>query len=168
MIRLALGLGLGLLPACATAQMAMGKTAASTELTLTGLAGKTNILTPIEFKALPHVVVHVHNAHNGKDESYSGVPVQALLAMVAPGKGEGPKVSANMTLIVGGATDDFHVAITLCDTDPTCRNGQAIVADMLDGEPIKADGAFKLVLTEDKKPGRWVRNLSSLTVKAVN
>ncbi len=151
-----------------TSGMAMPKPAAkpSTELTLTGLGGKTKTLAPADFKALPHVTVKVHNAHNGNDESYSGVAVKDLLATVEPAKGEGPKVSTNMQLVIAGATDNFHVAITLCDINPECRNGQAIVADTLDGAPLMADGAFKLVLTEDKKPARWARNLSSLTVKA--
>jgi hypothetical protein len=149
------------------AAMDTKKSAGSTELLLTGIAGKTKTLTPAELKALPHVTVSVHNAHNNKDESYSGVPVKDLLALVEPAKGEGPKTSANMMVVIASATDNFHVAITLCDTNPECRNGQAIVADTLDGAPIATDGAFKLVLTEDKKPARWARNLSSLTVKAV-
>jgi hypothetical protein len=72
-----------------------------------------------------------------------------------------------MQVVIAGATDNFHVAITLCDTNPACRNGQAIVADTLDGAPLTTDGAFKLVLTEDKKPARWARNLESLTVKGL-
>ena len=151
------------------ASMASAKPAAkpSTSLTLTGLAGKTATLTPADFKALPHVSVAVHNAHSNKDESYSGVPIATLLATVQPAKGEGPRVSANMQVVIAGATDGFQVALTLCDTNPECRSGQAIVADVQDGEPLKTDGAFKLILTEDKKPARWARNLSSLTVKAL-
>ena len=163
-----------LLPAAITVQapaqmagMDMKKSVPSTELVLTGIAGKTKTLTMLEFSALPHVTVSVHNAHNDKDESYSGVPVKDLLAMVEPAKGEGPKVSSNMTVVIAGATDSFHVAISLCDINPDCRSGQAIVADALNRESIAADGAFKLVLTEDKKPARWARNLSSLTVRAV-
>ena len=150
--------------------MSMPKTAAaaSTSLTITGLGGKTAALSPADFKALPHVTVTVHNAHDNKDESYSGVSVATLLAAVLPAKGEGLKTSTNMMIVVAGATDGFQVAITLCDTNPDCRSGQAIVADAIYGEPIKADGAFKLILTEDKKPARWARNLSTLTVKAVN
>ena len=34
-----------------------------------------------------------------------------------------------MTVVIAGATDNFHVALTLCNTDPGCRSGQAIVAD---------------------------------------
>ncbi len=139
----------------------------STQLVITGLGGMSKTLSPEVFKALPHVLVQVHNTHSNRDESYSGVPVKDLLAMVAPAQGAGPKVSPNMQMVVAGATDDFHVAITLCDTNPECRNGQAIVADSEDGEPLKMDGAFKLILTEDKKPARWARNLQSLTVRVV-
>lgn len=158
------------LPVAAWAQggMTMNKPAAvpSTSLTVTGITGMAKTLSPPDFKALPHVTVNVHNVHTNKDESYSGVAVKDLLALVAPAKGEGLKVSANMTLIVAGATDGFQVTITLCDTNPDCRNGQSIVADALDGAPLTTDGAFKLVLSEDKKSARWARNLQSLTVKA--
>lgn len=152
----------------ASAGMALGKPEAvrSTTLTITGLGGTTRTLLPDEFKALPHTPVQVHNAHNGKDESYSGVPVRDLLALVPPPAGT-QTVSANMQVVVAGATDHFHVAIALCDTNPDCRSGQAIVADMQDGGPITADGAFKLILTEDKKPARWSRNLESLAIKVV-
>lgn len=155
-------------PVSVLAQMDMHKPAAtpSTSLTVTGITGVAKTLSPADFKALPHITVNVHNPHANKDESYSGVAVKDLLAMVAPSKGESPKVSGNMTLIIAGATDGFQVAITLCDTNPECRNGQSIVADTLDGAPLTTDGAFKLVLSEDRKPARWARNLQSLTVKA--
>ena len=160
--------GLALMAGVASAQMTHPPAVPSATLTVTGIAGASKVFSPAEFKALPHVTVAVHNAHSNKDDSYSGVAVRELLATVAPAKGEGPKVSANMTLVVASATDGFNVAITLCDTNPDCRNGQSIVADAMDGAPLDKDGAFKLVLSEDKKPGRWARNLSTLTVKAAN
>lgn len=159
-----------LLAPAVPAQMAGMKAAASPSdhLTVTGLSGIAKTLTPADFKALPHVSVSVHNAHSNKDETYSGVPVKDLLALVAPAKGEGPKVSTNMTVLVAGATDNFHVALTLCDTNPDCRHGQAIVADSEDGAPLTGDGAFKLILTDDVKPARWARNLQSLTVRGLD
>ena len=142
----------------------------STSLTVTLLDGTTNTYSPEQFKALQHVSIHVHNAHNSQDETYSGVPVDALVnPTVENGPSHNPQhVSPNVQLIVAGATDDFHVVITMCDANPQCRSGQAIVADTLDDKPLAADGAFKLVLTEDKKPARWARNLQSLTVRAVD
>ena len=141
----------------------------STALAVTLLDGTTTSYSPEQFKALPHVSVKVHNGHSDQDETYSGVPVDALVnPVVVNGASHNPQhVSPNVQVIVAGATDNFRVVITLCDANPQCRSGQAVVADTLDGKPLSADGAFKLVLTEDKKPARWARNLSSLTVKAV-
>ena len=168
---LAVVLGL-LLPCSALAQMPAGsdvkKPAAvpSQALTVTLLDGTSKTYSPEQFKALPHVSVRVHNAHNNQDEAYSGVPVEALVH-AAPSTNP-QHISANVQVILAGATDNFHVVITLCDVNPECRSGQAIVADAIDGKPLGSDGAFKLVLTEDKKPARWARNLQSLTVRAVN
>jgi hypothetical protein len=35
----------------------------------------------------------------------------------------------------------------------------------MDGHDLGADGELKLVSTEDKKPQRWVRNLTSISLK---
>ncbi len=181
MKRLLFALFAALLPAvCVTslpAQMAHdGMSGAKREagppsktLTLTGLHGESKTLSTEDVKALPHLTVTVTNGHSHQQETYSGVAVRDLLALVN-GKptGDAPKASPRMTVIIAGATDHFQVALTLCDTDPGCRSGQAIVADAEDGKPLTADGAFKLILTEDKMPGRWARNLDSLTEKNVS
>ena len=145
----------------------------STTLTVTGLSGDKT-LTVAELSRLPRTTVTVTNAHSGKQERYTGVTVKDLLALVAPAR-IGPvagadvpaptKASTRMMVVIAKGTDNFRVALTLCDTDPACRSGQAIVADSVDGHPLTTDGAFKLILTEDKTPGRWVRNLDTLTVK---
>ncbi|GAA3768536.1 hypothetical protein GCM10022270_31830 [Terriglobus aquaticus] len=139
----------------------------SKTLALTGLDGSTRTLSADDLKALPHVSVAVTNGHTHQQETYSGVPVKDLLALVASKPGAGPHVSPRTTVVIAGATDHFQVVLTMCDTDPGCRSGQAIVADAEDGKPLTADGAFKLILTEDKMPGRWTRNLDSLTEKNV-
>ena len=141
----------------------------SQTLMLTGLNGETKTLSLDDMKALPHVSVTVTNGHSHQQETYSGVSVRDLLALVAAKPAtDTPRVSPRTTVIVADATDHFQVALTLCDTDPGCRSGQAIVADSEDGKPLTTDGAFKLILTEDKMPGRWARNLKSLTEKNVS
>ncbi len=140
----------------------------SKSLTLTGLNGETRKLFLDDLKALPHVTVTVTNGHSHQQETYSGVAMKDLLALVTTRPAaDAPKLSPRMTVVIAGATDHFHVALTLCDTDPGCRSGQAIVADTEGGKPLTSDGAFKLILTEDKMPGRWVRNLDSLTEKSL-
>ena len=145
----------------------------STTLTVTGLS-KGKAFTVAELSRLPRTTVTVTNAHSGRQEIYTGVTVKDLLALVAPARivpvtgADVPaptKASTRMMVVIAHGTDNFRVALTLCDTDPACRSGQAIVADSVDGHPLTTDGAFKLILTEDKTPGRWVRNLDALTVR---
>ena len=140
----------------------------SKTLTLIGLNGETKTLNADDLKAMPHVTVTVNNGHSHQQETYSGVAVKDLLAMVTNKPAGGTtRVSPRTTVVIAGATDHFQVVLTLCDTDPGCRSGQAIVADAEDGKPLTADGAFKLILSEDKMPGRWARNLESLVEKNV-
>ena len=148
--------------------------APSATLTVTGLDGTVKTLTLAELMAMPQTTATVTNAHSHQQESYGGVAVTNLLALVTPARstpvmGAGDtmksKISSRMTVVIAHGTDNFRVAMTLCDTDPACRSGQSIVADTMDGKPLTTDGAFKLILTEDKTPGRWVRNLDALTMK---
>ena len=176
MRRLRFLLAAALLPAFAAAQMDPGasmggmkhETAApSTALTITGLHGETKVIQPAELKAMPHESVTVTNGRTHQQETYSGVPVKTLLALVEPtnstaGDAMQARRSTRMTVIVAEGTDKFRVAVSFCDVDPACRSGQAIVADSMNGQPLTTDGAFKLILSEDKMPARWVRNLDAL------
>lgn len=139
----------------------------STSLTVTGLDGATKTYSPADLKTMPRVALKVHNSHTNADEIYEGVPVAEFLKATTPGSSLTPKVSRNITVLVFGATDNFHVVLTACDVDPTCHNGNVIIADTLNNQPLTTDGAFKLIISEDKKPARWARNLNSLTVKAL-
>jgi hypothetical protein len=42
-----------------------------------------------------------------------------------------------------------------------------IVADTINGQTLEKDGAFKMVSSEEKRPARWVRNLTSISVVKV-
>jgi hypothetical protein len=46
------------------------------------------------------------------------------------------------------------------------HNGTVIVATSMGGKPLGDDGELKLIDSSDKKPQRWVRNLSAITVKS--
>lgn len=42
---------------------------------------------------------------------------------------------------------------------------EVLVANTMNGAPLAPSGPFKLVVTEDKRPARWVRNLVSIELK---
>ncbi|MGC1415542.1 MAG: hypothetical protein WA817_09690 [Candidatus Acidiferrum sp.] len=124
------------------------------------------ILTPAEFKVLPLTTVTVHNEHTKADETYSGVRVSDLLIkMDAPlgAKLRGPTLGA---YIVATGADGYVAVVALAEADPSFHPGEVIVADAMNSQPLDAhSGPFKLVVSEDKRPARWVRNLVSLELK---
>ena len=42
-----------------------------------------------------------------------------------------------------------------------------LLTGTLDGQKLDKDGAFKMVSSEERRPARWVRNLTSISVVKV-
>ena len=141
--------------------------APSTRLTLHTYDGKSLTLTPEEFAALPHKSVSVFNAHSKANETYAGVPMGDLLGKVGVPLGETVRGKLFMIGIVAAGMDGYSVLYSLAEVDPSIHAGDVLVADTLDGQKLGKDGAFKMIATEEKRPARWVRNLTTLSVVKV-
>jgi hypothetical protein len=136
----------------------------STQLILRGLDGKTVSLTPEDVAALPHKTVSVFNSHTKANESYSGVALADLLAKIGVPHGEEVKGKLFMTAVIAEGTDKYSVLYALAEVDPSIHTGDVIVADTVDGQKLGKEGAFKMVSTEERRPARWVRNLTEISV----
>ena len=136
----------------------------STRLKIQGLDGKSITLSPEEFATLAHKTVSVFNSHSKINEKYFGVPLTDLLAKVGVPLGEQVKGKLFLTGVVAEGTDNYEVLYALAEVDPSIHAGEVLVADSVDGHALGKDGAFKMVSTEEKRPARWVRNLTSVTV----
>jgi hypothetical protein len=141
--------------------------APSTHLTIKTYDGKTLSLSPEELAALPHKSVSVFNAHSKTNETYSGVLLADLLSKVGVPLGEAVRGKLFLIGIVASGTDNYGVLYSLAEVDPAIHTGDVIVADTLDGQKLTKDGAFKMVSSEERRPARWVRNLTSISVVKV-
>jgi hypothetical protein len=122
-----------------------------------------------EFRALPHTAIKIHDAHTNADESYSGVRLADLLARMGVPLGSHLRGQALTDYIVATGSDGYLVVLALAEVDPSFHPGEVLVADSMDGRPLDAhSGPFKLVVTEDKRPARSVRNLVSIELKEAN
>ncbi len=149
--------------------MEMPKPAAapSTSLTLT-VDGKATTFSAADLRQLPQRTVNVHNAHTNAYESYAGVTLSDLLARAgfAVSKATQPKMLHSYLRATG--TDKYWVIYSLTEVESSEHAGDVIVAiSMNGGKDLGADGELKLVSTEDKKPQRWVRNLTAITLTTV-
>ena len=126
-------------------------------------AGKSATWTAATLAALPHTTVTVHNEHTKADETYSGVPLIALLTPL--GVTDKPRGKDLRLYVVAAGSDGYEVVYSIGEVTPDVHDATVLVADTENGAPINTDGPLKLVATGEKRPARWVRNLISITVR---
>lgn len=128
-------------------------------------ADKHSEWTPATLAPLPHVTVAVYNEHAKASQTYSGVPLSALL--ISLGVPEKPHGKDFRLYLVAAGSDGYQVVYSLGEVMPSVHDGTVLVADTLDGKPIGDSGPLQLVLTGEKRPARWVRNLVSIDVRSI-
>jgi hypothetical protein len=138
---------------------------ASTSLTLT-IDGKATTLTVADLQAMEQKTITVFNEHVKADETYSGVSLGVLLAKYGLPVDKTTHRKMLRSYIVAEGMDKYWVLYSVTEIEPSEHNGDVIVATTLGGKPLGEDGQFKLVDSSDKKPERWVRNLSAITLKS--
>ena len=151
---------------------------ATGSLTVYPVSAKDNLLVsaypyhdPIRFafadlKAMQHTTVTFRNAHTNADETYSGVRLADLLSKVGAPLGPELRGEALTNYIVVTGADGYQAVLALAEVDPSFHPGEVLVADGMNGQPLDAhSGPLKLVVTEDNRPARSVRNLTSIELK---
>ncbi len=142
------------------------KAVLSTSLTLE-VAGKSTTLSVAELQALPQKTVTVHNAHTKMEESYTGVALSDLLTKYGAALDKAGQKRILRSYVKVEGTDHYFVLYSAAEIERAIHNGDVIVATSLDGKGLGDDGEIKLVATGDKKPMRWVRNLTKITLVTV-
>ena len=139
--------------------------APSTNLTLT-VDGKATTLSVAELQAMPQTTITVHNEHTKVDETYSGVLLGDLLAKYGLPIDKTTHQKMLRSYLTAQGTDKYWVLYSVTEIEGSEHNAQVIVATSMGGKPLGDDGQLKLIDSGDKKPQRWVRNLSAITVKS--
>ncbi|HWU78484.1 MAG TPA: molybdopterin-dependent oxidoreductase [Caulobacter sp.] len=124
------------------------------------------VLTPADLKALPRAKA-TFTAH-GKSITYEGALLNAALKQAGVVSGDRLMGRYLNQVVVAKGSDGFTATYSLGETDPIYRANPVIVADSKDGQPLDAkEGPYRLVVDGDLRPGRSVRMLASVEVKAV-
>ena len=152
---------------CVTVQGASTASADTLLLQTTPFRGRPPIkLHADDLKAIPHITVTVHNPHTKADETYYGVPLIELLDKIGVPHGQLLRGNWMSEYIVATGSDGYKAVLALPEIDPEFHPGEVIVADAINGKPLDAKtGPFRLVVTEDQRPARSVRNLISVEVR---
>jgi DMSO/TMAO reductase YedYZ molybdopterin-dependent catalytic subunit len=158
-------LGLLVLVAAAPAARAQAPTAAT--LRLDGLVATPRTLTAAELAALPH---HEQTTTDkeGKKHVYRGVALRDVLHLAGAPAGKAIHGPVLAQAVLATAADGYQVVFALPEIDADFSPQTILLADQRDGQPLPAhDGAYQLVVPLEKKPARWVRQLTGLRVVKV-
>jgi DMSO/TMAO reductase YedYZ molybdopterin-dependent catalytic subunit len=153
-------LSLLILPFCLLAQqqpVLKIKGSVKTELTLSAA----------DLQRMPRATATIKE-HDGKDYTFSGVPVQAVLeAAGAPVGKQLNKTTLNTCLLIRCA-DGYQVAYSLAELDSSFTNNVAIIADQVNGQPLPGNrGPFRFIMPGEKKLARSAFKLEELIVVSI-
>lgn len=114
--------------------------------------------------ALPRETVHADS--HGHALACEGVPLVALLRH-AGAMPETELRGAQLARIVEvGARDGYRVVFSLGELDPATGGRRVFVVDRCDDKALDAEtGPLRLIVPDDARPARWVRQLQSITVE---
>ncbi|HTX33441.1 MAG TPA: molybdopterin-dependent oxidoreductase [Bryobacteraceae bacterium] len=133
-------------------------------ITVTGVSGKPVELTMADMGNFPQHAVKV--AEHGVPVTFEGVLLKDVLARVDLPVGEPYHRTAGGYYLVVGAADGYRAVFAWAELDPTFMDKPVYLVTQRDGKPLSAsDGPFELVTPGEKRNGRWVRQVTELTIR---
>ena len=125
-------------------------------------------LTPELLAGLPRTSVTVH-VHGSKQESaYEGVTLNAILEKAGVASGEAIRGKKLSIVVIARASDGYQAVYALPELDPAFSRKLFLLADRKDGQPLPAaEGPFRLIVPDEMRPARWVRQVTSLVIRQI-
>ncbi len=147
----------------ATAQVA---TAPAT-IRIEGLVTTPRTFTAAEIAALPHRE-QTTTDKEGKKHVYKGVALRDVLHLAGAPEGKGIHGPVLAEALVATAADGYQAVFALPEIDADFSPQTILLADQRDGQPLPAhDGPYQLIVPLEKKPARWVRQVTGFRVVKV-
>ncbi|MES2810240.1 MAG: molybdopterin-binding protein [Bacteroidota bacterium] len=116
------------------------------------------------FEQFKQVTV-VRKDRDGKDHSYSGVVLADILQK--GGVTLGPELRGeNLTkYVIVEAADGYQIVFALAELDKEFTDRLIILADKVDGMTLPVgDGPFRIIVQDEKKPARCMKQVTELRV----
>jgi hypothetical protein len=130
------------------------------QLTVENGTGKQTQLTRADLEALPHVKVTT-----GASATFEGVALGALLAKAGVGFGETLRGKRLASCLLVEAADGYRAVIALPELDPAFTDKQIVLVFLKDGKPLDdKEGPYRIVIPDEKRMARWVRQVRVLKI----
>lgn len=102
---------------------------------------------------------------DGKEHAFSGVPLIEILekaGVTTGGKLRGENLAK---YVLVRAADGYQVVFSLPEIDPAFTDQVIFLATEKDGQPLASgEGPFRIIVPNDKKQARWIREVREIKV----
>jgi hypothetical protein len=133
------------------------------QLSVQNEAGKQTVLSRADIEALPHTTVTVDNA--ASPITFEGVPLQKVMEKAGVGFGETLRGKKLASCLVVEAADGYRVVIALPELDPAFTDKRIVLAFLRNGKTLdEKEGPYRVVIPDEKRMARWVRQVTTLKV----
>ena len=103
---------------------------------------------------------------DGTEATFAGVALLDLLRLAEVPLGEKLRGSNMALYLLIEAADGYRVVFALPELDPAFTERTVLLADHRDGQPLTTtEGPLRLVVPDEKRHARWVRQVGSGTVR---
>lgn len=135
-------------------------------LSVKGEVARELKLTLADIAKLPRRIVRAKD-HDGKEAAYEGVEISEVLKLAGAPSGEELRGKNLALFLVVDAADGYRAVFALPELDRAFTEQRVILlADRRDGKALsKDDGRLRIVVPDEKRHGRWVRQVVSLTIR---
>jgi DMSO/TMAO reductase YedYZ molybdopterin-dependent catalytic subunit len=103
--------------------------------------------------------------HDGANVKFEGFALADVLQLAGVPTGDLLKGRNLTKYLLVEAIDAYQVVFALPEIDPGYTDKVILLADRRDGKPLsEKESPFRLVVPDDKKQARWIRQIKSFTV----
>jgi hypothetical protein len=133
------------------------------QLTVQNGSGPPVVLSRAEVEALPHV--RVETDRSGEMVRFEGVLLRSVLEKAGVTFGDALKGKQLAAVLVVEAADRYRVAMALPELDPAFTEKQVLLVFLRNGKALDAkEGPYRILIPEEKRMARWVRQVTTLKI----
>jgi len=135
--------------------------AQSQQLTVQTEAGKQTVLSRADLEGMPHVKVTTSQ----NPTTFEGVALRDVLIKGGIAFGESLRGKRMSSCLLVEAADGYSVVFALPELDPAFTDKQIVLAFLENGKPLDARGGpYRIVIPDEKRMARWVRQVTTLKI----
>jgi len=134
------------------------------QLTIQTDSGKQVVLSRADLETLPHIKATAAERSSGQVQ-FEGVTLKNVLEKAGVAFGESMKGRRLTNCLLVEASDGYRAVIALPELDPAFTDKQILLAFLRDGKPLgEKEGPYRIVIPDEKRMARWVRQVTTLKI----